>query len=315
VSPPATPVEVTVEGRQLKVSNIDKVLYPASGFTKGQVIDYYSRIAPVLLPHLRRRALTLKRYPNGVDGQFFYEKNCPSHRPPWVETVAVWSGRNKADVNYCLANDLPTLVWVANLASLELHTSLAHAQDVARPTVVVFDLDPGAPAALVECARVGLVVREVLDQLGLACFAKTSGSKGMQLYAPLNTPVTYEQTKPFAHAMARMLEARLPDLVVSQMAKELRKGKVFIDWSQNDPVKTTVCVYSLRARERPTVSTPLTWDEVEGVAASGDADPVIFEADAVLARVEEVGDLFAPVAELEQSLPKAPDAESPKRAR
>jgi len=312
---PATPVEVTVEGRQLKVSNIDKVLYPASGFTKGQVIDYYSRIAPVLLPHLRRRALTLKRYPNGVEGQFFYEKNCPAHRPPWVETVAVWSGRNKADVNYCLANDLPTLVWVANLASLELHTSLAHADDVACPTMVVFDLDPGAPAALVECARVGLVVREVLDQLGLACFAKTSGSKGMQLYAPLNTPVTYDQTKPFAHALARMLEARLPDLVVSQMAKELRKGKVFIDWSQNDVVKTTVCVYSLRARERPTVSTPLTWDEVERVAATGEPGPIVFEADAVLARVTEHGDLFAPVAELEQSLPKAPDAEPPKRAR
>jgi bifunctional non-homologous end joining protein LigD len=299
-------VEVTVEGRQLKLSNIDKILYPASGFTKGQVIDYYTRIAPVLLTHLRRRALTLKRYPNGVDGQFFYEKNCPSHRPPWVDTVAVWSGRNKADVNYCLANDLSTLVWVANLASLELHTSLAHADDVGRPTMVVFDLDPGAPAAMVECARVGLAVREVLDQLGLASWAKTSGSKGLQVYAPLNTPVTYDQTKRFAHALARMLEARIPDLVVSQMAKELRKAKVLIDWSQNDAVKTTVCVYSLRARDRPTVSTPLTWDEVERVASTGDAGGVVFEADAVLARVAEHGDLFAPVAELEQSLPSAP---------
>ncbi|MGI8776711.1 MAG: non-homologous end-joining DNA ligase [Acidimicrobiales bacterium] len=306
MSPAAAPVEVTVEGRQLKLSNIDKVLYPATGFTKGQVIDYYSRIAPVLLTHLRNRALTLKRYPNGVGGQFFYEKNCPSHRPPWVDTVAVWSGRNKADVNYCLANDLSTLVWVANLASLELHTSLARADDVARPTMVVFDLDPGAPASMVECAQVGLAVREVLDQLGLASFAKTSGSKGLQIYAPLNTPVTYDQTKPFAHALARMLEARLPDLVVSQMAKELRKGKVLIDWSQNDAVKTTVCVYSLRARDRPTVSTPLTWDEVERVAATGDPDPVVFDGDAVLARVHEHGDLFAPVAEFEQSLPKAP---------
>jgi len=304
VSP--TAVEVTVEGRQLKLSNMDKVLYPAVGFTKGQVIDYYSRIAPALLPHLRNRALTLKRYPNGVDGQFFYEKNCPKHRPPWVDTVAVWSGRNKADVNYCLINDLPGLVWVANLASLELHTSLSHADDVLRPTVLVFDLDPGAPAAVPECARVGLLVREVLQDLGLESFPKTSGSKGLQLYAPLNTPVTYDDTKPFAHALARLLEARHPDLVVSQMAKELRTGKIFIDWSQNDPVKTTVCVYSLRARERPTASAPLTWGEVEAVAESGDAGPVTLDADAVLARVAADGDRWTPVAELEQVLPKFP---------
>ncbi|MGI9033555.1 MAG: non-homologous end-joining DNA ligase [Acidimicrobiales bacterium] len=299
-------IDVTVEGRSLKLSNIDKVLYPAVGFTKGQVIDYYSRIAPVLLPHLRRRALTLKRYPNGVDSQFFYEKNCPSHRPPWVDTVAVWSGRNKADVNYCVANDLATLVWVANLASLELHTSLARTDDVGRPTMVVFDLDPGAPATMVECARLGLLVREVLDQLGLVCFAKTSGSKGLQIYAPLNTPVGYGDTKAFAHALARLLEARHPELVVSRMAKDLRAGKVFIDWSQNDAVKTTVCVYSLRARERPTVSAPLAWEEVEGVAATGDAEPVLLDADAVLARVVADGDLFAPVAELQQVLPPMP---------
>ena len=298
--------EVTVDGRQLKVSNMDKVLYPATGFTKGQVIDYYTRVAPALLPHLQRRALTLKRYPNGVDKQFFYEKNCPSHRPPWVETVSVWSSRNKAEVNYCLANDLPTLVWVANLASLELHTSLAHADDIQRPTMLVFDLDPGAPAAMVECARVGLMVREVLDQLGLACFPKTSGSKGLQLCAPLNSAVTFDDTKPFAHALARMLEAREPALVVSQMAKELRGGKVFIDWSQNDVAKTTVCVYSLRARERPTVSTPLTWEEVEAVADKEDPGLVGFEAEAVLDRIERDGDLFAPVAEMEQSLPRFP---------
>ena len=301
-----TSQEVTVDGRQLKVSNMDKVLYPATGFTKGQVIDYYTRVAPALLPHLQRRALTLKRYPNGVDKQFFYEKNCPSHRPPWVETVSVWSSRNKAEVNYCLANDLPTLVWVANLASLELHTSLAHADDIQRPTMLVFDLDPGAPAAMVECARVGLMVREVLDQLGLACFPKTSGSKGLQLYAPLNSAVTFDDTKPFAHALARMLEAREPALVVSQMAKELRGGKVFIDWSQNDVAKTTVCVYSLRARERPTVSTPLTWEEVEAVADKEDPGLVGFEAEAVLDRIERDGDLFAPVAEMEQSLPRFP---------
>ncbi len=308
MSPAGSSVEVTVEGRQLKVSNMDKVLYPATGFTKGQVIDYYSRVAPVLLPHLQHRALTLKRYPNGVDAQFFYEKNCPKHRPPWVDTVSVWSERNKADVNYCLINELAGLVWVANLASLELHTSLAHVDEIARPTMLVFDLDPGAPAAMVECAQVGLAVREVLDQSGLASWAKTSGSKGLQLYAPLNSPVSFDDTKQFAHALARLLEARLPDLVVSQMAKDLRKGKVFIDWSQNDVAKTTVCVYSLRARERPTVSTPLTWEEVERVATTGDPDPVVFDADAVLERVAEHGDLFAPVAELEQSMPRIPAA-------
>ncbi|HEX2041450.1 MAG TPA: non-homologous end-joining DNA ligase [Acidimicrobiales bacterium] len=305
-----TSLEVTVEGRQLKLSNMDKVLYPSVGFTKGQVIDYYTRVAPVLLPHLRRRALTLKRYPNGVDGHSFYEKNCPSHRPAWVETVAVWSERNKADVNYCLANDLPTLVWVANLASLELHTSLSHADDIERPTMLVFDLDPGAPADMVQCAQVGLVLREMLDDLGLACFPKTSGSKGLQLYAPLNSPASYEGpdgTKLFAHAVARRIEADQPRLVVSQMAKEVRKGKVFIDWSQNDSAKTTVCVYSLRARERPTVSTPLTWEEVETVAEKEDPGLVVFEAEDVLDRVSRHGDLFAPVAEMEQSLPAPPE--------
>jgi bifunctional non-homologous end joining protein LigD len=300
---PAAGVDVEIEGRQLKLSNLDKVLYPGSGFTKGQVIDYYTRISGVLLPHLRQRALTLKRYPNGVDGQFFYEKNCPKHRPPWVGTVAVWSSRNKADVNYCLADDLPTLVWVANLASLELHTSLSHADDVQRPSMVVFDLDPGPPATIVECSRVALRLREVLDGLGLAAFPKTSGSKGLQVYVPLNTPVTYGQTKPFAHALAKLLEERHPELVLSVMNKDKRTGKVFIDWSQNDDSKTTVCVYSLRARPRPTISTPVTWDEVENGAASGDPEDLSFEAPEVLARAERAGDLFAPVAELEQSLP------------
>jgi bifunctional non-homologous end joining protein LigD len=297
-------VEVTVEGRSLKLSNLDKVLYPAVGFTKGQVIDYYTRVAPALLPHLRQRALTLKRYPNGVDSQFFYEKNCPKHRPSWVGTVGMWSGRNQADVNYCLIDDLPSLVWVANLASLELHTSLACAADVERPTAAVFDLDPGPPATVVECAGVALRLRDVLDGMGLAAVPKTSGSKGLQVYVPLNTPVTYDATKSFAHALARLLESRHPDLVVSQMSKDLRGGKVFIDWSQNDRHKTTVCVYSLRARPRPTASTPVGWDEVEGVAGSGDPDDLAFEAGEVLRRVERHGDLFAPVAELRQRLPE-----------
>ena len=299
-------VEVEVEGRKLKLSNFDKVLYPEAGFTKGEVIDYYTRVAPVLLPHLRRRALTLKRYPNGVDGQFFYEKNCPKHRPPWIDTLAVWSARNKADVNYCLIDELAGLVWVANLASLELHTSLSSASDIQRPTMLVFDLDPGPPATVVECGRVAFWLREVLDDLGLQAFPKTSGSKGLQLYVPLNTPVTYNDTKPFAHALARRLEERHPKDVLSVMTKELRTGKVFIDWSQNDDSKTTVCVYSLRARPRPTVSTPLTWDEVAEVVERGDPELVVFEAGAVLERVATHGDLFAPVVELEQTLPEPP---------
>jgi bifunctional non-homologous end joining protein LigD len=306
VSPSSTSVEVEVGGRQLKLSNFDKVLYPEAGFTKGQVIDYYTRIAPALLPHLHQRALTLKRYPNGVDGQFFYEKNCPKHRPPWVETLSVWSARNKADVNYCLIDELAGLVWVANLASLELHTSLSHARDILRPSMLVFDLDPGPPATVVECGRVAFWLREVLDDLGLRAFPKTSGSKGLQIYVPLNTPVTYNETKPFAHAIAKLLEERHPQDVLSVMTKDLRTGKVFIDWSQNDDSKTTVCVYSLRARPRPTVSTPVTWEEVQRVVDSGDPEDLVFEAPAVLERVEASGDLFAVLNELEQSLPAPP---------
>jgi bifunctional non-homologous end joining protein LigD len=308
VSAASASIEVEVEGRQLKLSNLDKVLYPEAGFTKGEVIDYYTRVAPALLPHLRRRALTLKRYPNGVDGQFFYEKNCPKHRPPWVETLSVWSARNKADVNYCLIDELAGLVWVANLASLELHTSLSRATDIQQPGMLVFDLDPGPPATVVECGRVAFWLREVLDDLGLQAFPKTSGSKGLQLYVPLNTPVTYNETKPFAHALARLLEDRHPKDVLSVMTKDLRKGKVFIDWSQNDDSKTTVCVYSLRARPQPTVSTPVTWDEVGQVVDSGDPDQLVFTATDVLERVDAHGDLFAPVVELEQSLPAPPAA-------
>jgi bifunctional non-homologous end joining protein LigD len=304
VSTPSTSTTVEVEGRQLKLSNLGKVLYPEVGFTKGQVIDYYTRIAPVLLPHLRDRPLTLKRYPNGVDQAYFYEKRCPTHRPEWVRTTAVWSKRNADNLDFCLANDLPTLVWVANLASLELHTSLSRGADIGRPSMMVFDLDPGAPATVVECAQVALWLRELLDDLGLESVVKTSGSKGMQVYVPLNTDVTYDETKLVSHTIAQLLEQREPKLVVSQMAKELRTGKVFIDWSQNDQVKTTVCVYSLRARERPTVSAPLQWAEVEKLHAGGDAGAVTFTAGDVLERVGGIGDPFAPVLELEQRLPR-----------
>jgi bifunctional non-homologous end joining protein LigD len=296
-------LDVDIGGRTLSLSNLDKVMYPHVGFTKGQVIDYYTRIAPAVLPHLRGRPLTLKRYPDGVEGPYFYEKQCPSHRPGWVPTAPVWSRHNSRTIEFCLAEDLPTLVWLANLADLELHTSLALAADVTAPTILAFDLDPGPPATIVECARVALDLREAFDHLGMAAFPKTSGSKGMQVYVPLNTPTDYGATKGFALALAQLLERRRPELVVSEMKKSLRAGKVFVDWSQNDEHKTTVSVYSLRARERPTVSTPLLWDEVEGLIESGDPDSLAFMSDQVLARVAEHGDLFAGVVELEQELP------------
>ena len=300
--PRSARLEVDVDGRTLSLSNLDKVLYPAAGFTKGQVIDYYTRIAPFVLPHLRGRPLTLKRYPNGVEGQFFYEKNAPSHRPAWVATERVRLKREKA-IDFVVCEDLPTLVWLANLADLELHPSLALAHAPAVPTILAFDLDPGPPATIVECAEVAVRLRHALTSLGLECFAKTSGSKGMQVYVPLNTPASYDVTKTFARALAQVLERMEPELVVSDMKKSLRGGKVLVDWSQNDEHKTTVGVYSLRARERPTVSTPVTWDEVEAVRASGDPDDLVFTSDDVLARVGERGDLFAPVATLEQALP------------
>jgi len=295
-------VEVEVERRQLRLSNLEKVLYPAVGFTKGQVIDYYTRIAPVLLPHLHNRPLTLKRYPNGVEEKYFYEKQAPSHRPDWVKTVPV-PARGRT-IDFVLCNDLPTLVWLANLADLELHTSLSLAKNIQQPSTLAFDLDPGPPATIVECAEVALLLREMFDNWKLESFAKSSGSKGMQMYVPLNTKVSYDETKPFAKALADLLAREHPDLVVSSQKKELRGGKVLVDWSQNDEHKTTVNVYSLRAREQPTVSTPLTWDEVEALADSGDPQLAVFDSDAVLARVDEHGDLFEPVAKLKQKLPK-----------
>jgi bifunctional non-homologous end joining protein LigD len=298
---------VEIEGKHLKLSNLEKVLYPAVGFTKGQVIDYYARIAPVLLPHLQNKPLTMKRYPGGVNEEFFFEKNAPVHRPDWIKTVPIWSYGNKRNVNYVLANDLATLIWVANLASLELHPSLSLAKDIQSPTMIVFDLDPGAPADMVQCAQVGIWLRDIFTHLGLKSFPKTSGSKGLQVYVPLHTPTTYEKTKPFAHALARLLEEEHPDLIVSDMKKALRVGKILVDWSQNDEHKTTISVYSLRARERPTVSTPLHWEEVERVLAKKDPKLVVFEADDVLKRVDDMGDLFDPVLKLKQKLPDLQD--------
>jgi bifunctional non-homologous end joining protein LigD len=295
--PAATRVEVEVEGRRLSLSNLDKVMYPEVGFTKGQVIDYYTRIAPAVLPHLRDRPLTLKRYPNGVEGGHFYEKQAPSHRPDWVRAEPI-ELRSKT-IHFVVCDDLPTLVWLANLADLELHPSLSLVDDINRPTVMAFDLDPGPGTGLPECCEVAVLLRDALTQLGLESFAKTSGSKGIQVYVPLNNEdVDYDHgSKRLSHALARHLEAQHPKLIVSQQKKELRKGKVLIDWSQNDEHKTTVGVYSLRARERPTVSTPLAWEELD------DPEALVFEAADVLERVERDGDLFAPVAELRQELP------------
>ncbi len=296
--------ELIVEDRKIQVSNLDKVLYPKVGFTKGQVIDYYIRIAPVLLPHLKDRPLTMKRYPDGVEGEFFYEKNCPSHRPKWVKTAKVWSESNERMMNYCLAQDLPTLVWAANLADLELHTSLSRKSNIKRPTMMVFDLDPGAPADIVQCCQVGLWLRDLLGEMKLKSFVKTSGSKGLQVYVPLNTSVTYDQTKDLSRALAQHLEGEHVDLVIANMSKAVRKGKVFVDWSQNDEHKTTICVYSLRAREEPTVSTPVTWDEVENCRKKKKADLLRFRSDQVVERVEKLCDLFEPVEKLKQKLPK-----------
>ena len=294
---------IEVQGKQLKLSNLEKVLYPATGFTKQQVIDYYVRIAPAMVPHLAGRPLTRKRYPNGVDEEFFYEKNAPQHRPDWVKTAPIWSERNRRTIHYILADDLATLVWLANLAAIELHPSLSLAKDITCPTMMVFDLDPGAPANIVQCCQVGLWLREIFDHFGMQSFPKTSGSKGLQIYVPLNTPTKYELTKTFAHALAQLLEHEHPQLVVSDMKKQVRTGKVLVDWSQNDEHKTTVAVYSLRAREHPTVSTPVTWEEVERAFKKKDADLLVFEAKQVVARFDKMGDLFAPVLELKQRLP------------
>lgn len=294
---------IEIEGRKVGVTNLNKVLYPEVGFTKNDVIDYYVRISPVLLPHLQDRPITLKRYPDGVEGFFFYEKKCPSHRPEWVKTTKVPKDSG-GEINYCVMNDLPALVWAANLADLELHTFLHRAPAIQRPLAIAFDLDPGAPADIIQCCQVGMWLKAIFDSLGLQSFPKTSGSKGLQVYVPLNSPrMTYERTKAFAHELAKLLERQFPDQVVSKMQKTLREGKVLVDWSQNDDHKTTINAYSLRARPHPTVSTPVTWEEVETALAKKDAKRLYFETTDILARVEKLGDLFAPVLSLKQKLP------------
>jgi bifunctional non-homologous end joining protein LigD len=292
-----------VNGKRVKVSNLQKVLYPATGFTKADVIDYYTRISPVLLPHLKDRPISLKRYPDGVDGFFFYEKQCPSHRPDWVNTARVPSQRRQGFIDYCVINDLSALVWAANLADLELHTFLHRASRLEYPDFLAFDLDPGPPANLINCCQVALLLKAFFDRCDLKSFAKTSGSKGLQVYVPLNGKTSYKITKAFAHALAEQLESQNPDLIISKMQKKLRSGKVFVDWSQNDEHKTTICVYSLRAKEHPTVSTPVSWKEVADARKKGDIGLLTFEANEVLRRVKKKGDLFAPVLSLKQRLP------------
>ena len=291
---------VRVGDRTLKLSNLDKVLYPEAGFTKAEVIHYYANVAPAMLPHLAGRALTFRRFPDGVDGGSFFEKRCPGHRPSWVR-VALGPGDRKGGIEYCVLDEPAALVWAANMAALELHAPMALAEDLDAPRAVVFDLDPGAPADIHTCCELALSIRDVLAALGLDVWAKTSGSKGLQLYVPVNGPLTHEDAAAFALAVGQLLEKQQPKRVVTTMSKAVRPGKVFVDWSQNNRHKTTVAVYSLRARPRPTVSTPVAWEEV---AASADhSHDLVFEAPEVLDRVHQQGDLFAPVLTTVQQLP------------
>jgi bifunctional non-homologous end joining protein LigD len=291
---------VEVDGRRLKVTNLDKVLYPEAGFTKAEVIDYYVRVAPAMVPHIADRGVTLRRFPNGVEGQSFFEKRCPSHRPEWIG-VFPGPGDRTGTIGYCALDSVAALAWSANMAALEVHAPMARGADIESPTMCVFDLDPGPGTGIPECAEVAIDIRSVLDNLaGLVAFAKTSGSKGLQVYVPLNTPHAHGHCSGFAQAVAQVLEKHHPKQVTSTMAKSARPGKVFIDWSQNSRHKTTVAVYSLRARPRPTVSTPVTWEEVEAAAEGAD---LRFEAAEVLARVTKHGDLFAETLTIEQELP------------
>ncbi len=290
-----------VGSKKVEVSSLDKVFYPKTGFTKGEVIDFYIKIAPVLLPHLKGRAITMKRYPDGVEGMFFYEKQKPSHAPSWIKTTTV--EKTDGEINYCLVNDLPTLVWMANIANLELHPFTHLAKAPATPTSLVFDLDPGPPANVLDCCEVAVRLRDIFKKLGLESFIKTSGSKGMQMVVPLNTPGRYERTKAFAHTLAEALAHAWPECVVSDMKKSLREGKVLIDWSQNDDKKTTVSVYSLRAKDEPTVSTPVEWKEVEKARKTKNAGLLKFTAAEVIKRVSKKGDLFEEVLTMKQKLP------------
>jgi bifunctional non-homologous end joining protein LigD len=294
--------ELVVDGRRLAIANLDRVVFPQAGTTKAQLLDYYLRVADAMLPHLRDRLLHMHRYPEGVGGPSFWQKACPEFRPEWIQTVPVWSRDKHDNIEFCVIDETAALLWAVNIGSIELHTSLHRRDDLHRPTAMAFDLDPGEGVGLPECCAVGLRIRDLFAGVGLLSLPKTSGGKGLQVFVPLNSEVTYAQTKPVARGVAEMLEAQTPDRVVSRMAKALRRGKVLVDWSQNTEHKSMVCAYSVRARPRPTVSTPVTWEEVEGVAGGGEPAGLVFEIGDVPGRIEEHGDLFAPVLTRRQEL-------------
>jgi len=292
-----------VDGRRLTIRNLDRVVFPRTGTTKGELLEYYIRVGPVMLEHLRERQLHMHRYPEGVDGPRFWQKACPEHRPDWVPVVPVWSRDKQADIEYCVVNELATLLWAVNLGSIELHTALHRRDDLHRPTVLAFDLDPGEGVGLAECCEVALELRDLFEGAGgLLSLAKTSGSKGLQVYVPLNSETTYGVTKPLSRKVAELLEATRSTAVVSRMARALRKGRVLVDWSQNTEHKSMVCAYSVRAKQRPTVSTPVTWDEVEAVAGGADPHRLVFEMSDVLERIDEHADVFEPVLSARQDL-------------
>jgi bifunctional non-homologous end joining protein LigD len=300
-----TAVSAKVGGRELALSNLDKVMYPGTGFTKGQVIDYYKAIASSILPHIKQRPITLKRFPDGVGGQHFYEKNAPSFTPRWIKTFPIPRTSENSTINYILINDPSSLVWSANMANLEIHPFLAKAPRIEQPTMVVFDLDPGEGADILDSCEVAFYVKELLERLNLESFVKVSGSKGIHLHVPINTKVTYEVTQPFAKSVAQLLESEHPDRVVSEMAKAKRRRKVFVDWSQNSEHKSTVAVYSLRAKgEKPFVAMPVRWEELKAALEKGDTRALFFEPDAAVERVSKLGDLFAPLLKLKQRLPQ-----------
>lgn len=290
-------MNLEIAGRSVSVSNPDKVFWPRAGFTKGQLIDYYQAVAEVMVQHLTGRPITLRRWPDGVEGQTFFQKKAPKH-PEWMQTVRL------GEVDYLRIDEPAALVWAANLAAIEIHPGLARAPHLDRPSAVVFDLDPGPPADILTCCQVALILRRYLERLGLQAWPKTSGSKGLQLYVPVNGAITYDSTHPFGLALAHLAESEHPDLVVSVIDRSQRRKKVLIDWAQNAPSRTTVAVYSMRALDHPSVSTPVTWDELEHALERGDGDALRFGPEQVLQRLERRGDLMAPLLEVHQELPE-----------